>query len=98
MRVRDDLPDHHPDCRPREGWCADECERYDAIMVEAMWGDRHAQPPSVYDSDYMNRGWIRHLDENGTRSTEMLGTVIVACCASFVWLWVGVAIGWWWFG
>ncbi len=41
-------------------------------------------------------GWAE--PDNGRRSMEMLGLLIVVCDASIVWLWVGVAIGWWWFG
>jgi hypothetical protein len=84
------LPDHHPDCRPKEGWCHDDCERYDAIMADAMWRDR--RPPTEPIA-------IVHYDpDNGQRSMEMLGVVMIACFAAFVWLWIGVAIGWWWFG
>lgn len=78
-----DLPAHAPDCRPLEGFCAPDCERYDAIMADAMWG-RPARP----DVDSITYRW--DVDESDGR-----GCLVAVLVSAFIEGIVILALLWW---
>jgi hypothetical protein len=78
------LPDHAPGCRPQEGFCTDDCPRWEAI-VEANWG----RPEPV--------GVIRPADvlDEERRSMDMLGIVLLTSIVGVMWFVGGMLLGAW---
>jgi len=77
----DNLPAHSPDCRPLEGFCASDCERYDAIMADAQWG----RPQPI----------VQHFTWEAPDDRFWYGCLLAVGASAFAWCVVIGLLLWW---